>query len=107
MEKSNQAFTAGVWNVQKGKETEFIKEWTEFATWSNNNDKATARLLQDTDNPSKFISIGKWNNMEAIQKWRQESEFKDAMAKLSNLLIEPIQPHTMKEVAKVGDYITA
>jgi heme-degrading monooxygenase HmoA len=107
MEKSNQAFTTGVWNVKNGKEKEFIKEWAEFAKWSSNSGNATAQLLQDTDNPSRFISIGKWNNTDEIQKWLEKSEFKDAMLKISNLLAEPAKPQMMKEVAHVGDYITA
>jgi len=104
MDKSNQAFTSGIWIVKQGKEKEFIKEWKEFAEWSRKIDNAPAHLLQDTENPARFVSVGKWNSMDAIQKWAKTTEFKDAMSRISNLLEEPSKPHVMKEVVKVGEF---
>lgn len=104
MENVVQAFTTGIWNVKKGKEEEFIKTWTKFASWSAEQNHASARLLQDASNPQIFVSVGKWETPEAIKKWRETPEFKDAMMQLSQLLAEPAQPHTMNEVAHVGEF---
>jgi heme-degrading monooxygenase HmoA len=103
MENSNQSFTTGVWNVKKGKEQEFINAWREMATWTfQNMDGGSARLLQDSQNPSMFISVGEWTSEANIQKWRESSDFKSALAKISALLAEPSQPHKMKEAVSVG-----
>jgi heme-degrading monooxygenase HmoA len=104
MENINQAFTTGIWLVKEGKEEEFIKQWTEFANWSMSIDNGAARLLQDADNPRRFVSVGKWSGEAAIQKWREQSQFKDAMARISDLLAEPAKPQRMKEVAHVGEH---
>jgi heme-degrading monooxygenase HmoA len=103
MEKLNGAFTSAVWNVKPGKEEEFIKEWTEFANWSLNTDNGAGHLLQDTQDPSRFISVGKWSSEEVINNWRENPEFKDRLTKISELLAEPTKPHMMKEVSRVGE----
>ncbi|MGZ4042559.1 MAG: antibiotic biosynthesis monooxygenase family protein [Bacteroidia bacterium] len=105
MEKLKEAFTSAIWNVKPGKEEEFIKEWTEFAKWSLNIDNVSAHLLQDTDNHSRFISVGKWSHAEAIEEWREKTEFKERLSKIADLLAEPTKPNVMKEVSKVGDIV--
>lgn len=104
MENSNQSFTTGIWNVKKGKEQEFINAWKEIAEWTfNNMDNGSARLLQDSKDQSRFVSVGQWMSENNIQKWRDTDEFKKALEKINNLLEEPSQPHSMREVATVGE----
>jgi heme-degrading monooxygenase HmoA len=104
MENSNRSFTTGVWNVKKGKEQEFINAWKEMAEWTSKNmDGVSAHLLQDSQDQSRFISVGEWVNESNIQKWRESNEFKKAFEKINNLLAESSQPHNMKEVASVGE----
>lgn len=104
MENSNQSFTTGIWNVKKGKEQEFINAWKEIAEWTfNNMDGGSARLLQDSKDQSRFVSVGQWMSENNIQKWRETDEFKKALEKINNLLVEPAQPHSMHEVAAVGE----
>jgi heme-degrading monooxygenase HmoA len=106
METIEKPFTTAVWNVRQGKEKEFIKEWTRFADWSSRTAGAiTGRLLQDTENPTRFISVGEWDDENTIKKWREQPEFREAMSALSDLLAEPVEPKRMKEVAKVGELI--
>ncbi len=104
MENLNQSFTTGIWNVKKGKEQEFINAWKEMAQWTfANMDGGSARLLQDAKDPSRFISLGQWVSENNIQKWRETSEFKNALEKINNMLVESSEPHTMKEVVVVGE----
>jgi heme-degrading monooxygenase HmoA len=104
MENSNQSFTTGIWNVKKGKEQEFIEAWKEMAEWTFNNiDGGSARLLQDSKDGSRFISVGQWTSENNIQKWRDTDEFKNALNKINTLLAEPAQPHSMREAAVVGE----
>ena len=106
METTEKTFTTGVWNVKKGKEKEFIKEWTKFANWSSRSGGAlSGRLMQDSQDPSRFISVGEWEDGDSIQKWRERPEFKEAMSRFSELLVEPVKPQQMTEVAKVGELI--
>jgi heme-degrading monooxygenase HmoA len=106
MEATEKPFTAAVWKVQEGKEQEFIKEWTKFADWSSRVAGAsTGRLMQDSQDPSRFISVGEWDDAESIKQWREHPEFKQAMSNFSKLLAEPAKPQQMKEVAKVGELI--
>jgi heme-degrading monooxygenase HmoA len=104
MENSNQSFTTGIWNVKKGKEQEFINAWKEMADWTfKTMDGGSAHLLQDSKDQSRFISMGTWTSENNIQKWRETPEFKTALEKINNLLVEPSQPQNMKEVATVGE----
>jgi heme-degrading monooxygenase HmoA len=104
MENLNQSFTTGVWNVKKGKEQEFISAWKEIAEWTfSNMDSGSGRLLQDSKDQSRFVSVGQWTSENNIQKWRETDEFKKALEKINNLLVEPSQPHSMREVATVGE----
>jgi heme-degrading monooxygenase HmoA len=106
MENLNRSFTTGIWNVKKGKEQEFINAWKEIAEWTfKNMDGGSARLLQDSQDQSRFISVGEWNSESNIQKWRETSELKNAMEKINQILTEPALPHTMKEVATVGEKV--
>jgi heme-degrading monooxygenase HmoA len=104
MENSNQSFTTGIWNVKKGKEQEFITAWKELADWTfKTMDGGSAHLLQDSKDQSRFISVGTWTSENNIQKWRETTQFKTALEKINNLLVEPSQPQNMKEVATVGE----
>jgi heme-degrading monooxygenase HmoA len=104
MENLNQSFTTGIWNVKKGKEQDFINAWKEIAEWTfNNMDGGSARLLQDSKDQSRFISVGLWMSENNIQKWRETDDFKKALEKINNLLVEPSEPHVMQEVATVGE----
>jgi heme-degrading monooxygenase HmoA len=104
MKNLNQSFTTGIWNVKKGKEKEFINAWKEIAEWAfTSMDGGFARLLQDSKDQSKFISVGQWMNENNIQKWRETDEFKKVMEKINDLLVVPSQPQTMNEVATVGE----
>lgn len=106
METTEKNFTTNVWKVQKGKEKEFIKEWTQFANWSSRAAGAsTGRLMQDAQDPTRFISVGEWESEDSIRKWGELPEFKEFMSKFSELLVEPAKPQRMVEVAKVGELI--
>jgi quinol monooxygenase YgiN len=75
-------YTSGVWIVKKGKEDEFKRRWQAGA-----DSTALAfpgvklMLLQDRDNPQRFVSLGEgWRNAEQIEAARSSPEFQDAMA---------------------------
>ena len=102
MAKTGTVYTLGIWTVKSGNEGVFIKTWDDFARWTSKNQKGaqTAILVQDEDNPRKFISFGPWQDRDAAMQWRNTPEFKQAFGKFRELCSE-IQPHTMQCVASV------
>lgn len=102
MNKKNELYTAGIWIVKKGKETEFIQTWIKFAEWTSQNvmGAGNANLLQDTEKLGRFISFGPWKSAENIEEWRKLPEFKQFFAKAKQLC-ESIQPNTLKTVASI------
>jgi heme-degrading monooxygenase HmoA len=103
MTKIGTVYTLGIWTVNPGSETAFIKAWDTFAQWTSKNQKGaqTAVLVQDADNPQKFISFGPWQDIDAALQWRNTPEFKQAFATFRKLCSE-IQPHTMRCVASAN-----
>jgi heme-degrading monooxygenase HmoA len=96
----NEIFTLGIWRVKPGKETEFISEWTAFARLSGKDFAGSGKawLLQDENDPLKFISFGPWEDHAAIEKWRNSDDFRSFVMRVRELC-EQFQPNTMKAVA--------
>ncbi len=100
MEKTNQPYTLGIWNVMRGNEEAFIIEWRTFARWTAEHfpDGGTGHLLQDSERSSWFVSFGSWKDSETIKAWRAAPEFQAFAAKAKSLC-ENFEPHSMKLVA--------
>lgn len=60
-----------------------------------------AVLVQDLENPQRFISFGPWEDGDALTQWRNTPEFKNAFETFRELCSE-IQPHTMQVVETSG-----
>lgn len=103
MDAIGQLYTAATWTVKPGKEAKFIRAWDEFAQWTSR-DQPGARqglLLQDIDNPARFLSFGPWESAERVAEWRAKPEFSAFLAKARELC-EDIRPSTLKVVAQSG-----
>ena len=100
MPKIGQHFTSGEWLVKPGKESEFIAVWDSFAKWTGQSQvgAGTGHLLQDSTNSRSFLSFGPWDNIEAIDRWRNEAEFQEFVGKARELC-DDIQPRTLSLVA--------
>ncbi len=81
-------YTSGVWNVKKGRESEFARRWQESA------DRTALEfpdikfmLFRDAENPRRFLSLGEgWRNVEQIEAARSTPAFQDAMAAVWRML---------------------
>lgn len=102
MPKIGQPFTLGEWTVKAGKESEFIEAWNSFAKWTSESQigAGTGHLLQDSEDSRSFLSFGPWENGEAIDEWRQETEFQAFLQKARELC-DDIQPRTLNLVSLV------
>ena len=103
MGERDQVFTFGLWSVKPGKEGDFIAAWEAFARWTGKHQTGMvgeARLLEDIDQPRRFVSIGGWSDKQKVQAWRESPEFQAFFAKVSELC-EETQPHMLKPVVRV------
>jgi len=100
MDTSLQLYTHGLWIVKTGNEKAFIDHWSSFAQWTAKNYPGGGKgyLLQDLDNPQQFVSFGPWKDMETVNKWREDPEFKKFVSKARELC-ESFQPRSLKVVA--------
>jgi len=103
MAPQRDVYTAGLWTVRPGNEALFIAAWQEFATWTTQHGPGNpnARLLQDLNEPRRFLSFGLWDSNESVDAWRQLPEFQAFFAKAKELC-EAIEPYTLRQVAVAG-----
>jgi heme-degrading monooxygenase HmoA len=101
MDETNQRFTTGVWLVKSGKEKDFIAAWGDTPTWILNHNLGAIEfyLLQDIQEPRRFISTGSWESIQKIAAWKQLPESAEFIAKMKELCDELTIPvPTMKPV---------
>ena len=98
-----QPYTFGVWIVKPGREDDFVAGWRELAEWTAANAPGAgiARLLQDEDQTTRFISIGPWDDKDAIAAWRSQLGFQERVGKLREML-ETFTPANLELRAEVA-----
>jgi len=79
MVKVGQPYSSANWLVKEGSEEDFVSRWNAFVEWSLENAPGleSGILVRDSDNPSRFLSLGAWDTAEAMQAWRQMPEFQE------------------------------
>jgi heme-degrading monooxygenase HmoA len=79
MAKIGQPYSSANWLVKEGSADEFVSRWTAFVEWSFKNAPGleSGLLVQDSDNPRRFLSLGAWDTAEAMQAWRQMPVFQE------------------------------
>jgi heme-degrading monooxygenase HmoA len=96
-------YTQGVWQVKPGRAEEFVTAWTEFAEWTAQHAPGAGRgtLLRDRDDPNRFVSIGPWESLDAIEAWRALDGWKERVGRIRELLID-FEPATLELVVERG-----
>ena len=96
-------YAAGVWQVRPGNEQAFIDAWKQFSAWTALRQKGAAygTLLQDLHNPSRFISLGSWDDLGGVLAWGRQPEFRKSLARFMELCDE-VTPGTFRQVAGDG-----
>jgi len=98
-------FTYGRFEVAPENEDTFIGAWSEFAAWASTKDGSpTIRLMRDVRNVGRFVSIGQWENAEAIQAWKSSDEFREKLGSVVRLAaeFEPTEFTVLKRVSGGG-----
>jgi heme-degrading monooxygenase HmoA len=95
-------YTSAEWRTKPGREREFISLWQEFASWSKENfpEAVEAKLLQNREDPTLFVSVGQWRTEEVVQTWRKSQGFQERMTKLREML-EEVEIRALNAVAEV------
>jgi heme-degrading monooxygenase HmoA len=94
-------YTLGIWRVKAGRGEEFIEAWTEFADWTAANIEGAGRgtLLRDLDDGHRFVSVGPWESLVAIQRWRQDPGWGERVSRIREML-EGFEPSTLELVVE-------
>jgi quinol monooxygenase YgiN len=94
-------YTQGVWQVKPGRADDFVDAWKEFAEWTAQHAEGARRgtLLRDLGDPNRFISIGPWESIAAIDAWRALDGWKERVARIRDML-ESFEPATLELVAE-------
>ncbi len=97
-----QPYTHGIWSVTPGREEQFVAAWTELAEWTARNVPGSgwAKLLRDSSSPSRFISFGPWESLDAIEGWRALPGWQERVQRLRAFL-DGFEPSTLELVAEV------
>ena len=97
-------YTSGTWMVKAGREQEFVEAWSDLARWTAAEiaPGARAMLLRDRDDPSRFVSLGPWEDEAAIVAWRESEGFGSRVEAIRELLVE-FEAHTLDVATQVGD----
>lgn len=74
-------YTNGNWQPNPGSEPAFVDAWTQFATWASNMaGSGRLTLVRDVAHPERFVSFGRWADIEAVRAWKGSPEFREQMA---------------------------
>jgi heme-degrading monooxygenase HmoA len=62
----------------------------------------TLRLFRDVRNAGRFVSIGEWDDAEAVRAWKSSAEFKERIGRVVQQATE-FEPTEFVTLAKVTD----
>jgi hypothetical protein len=74
-----QRYRLGIWTVKADKVAEFIEAWQSSTDWIVQNlaEDGDAVLLQDTEDPGKFVSFAFSANLDKAEEVMSRAEFQE------------------------------
>jgi len=82
-------FTYGRFEVEPDNQETFVETWTEFASWVSARPGAgSIRLFRDVRNPGRFVSLGQWDDADAVRSFKSSPEFKERLGRVVGLATE-------------------
>jgi len=81
-------FTVYSWTAKRGHGQEFVEAWKGFARWaiSQTGSSGSTRLFRDTDDPTHFMSVDSWQNLELLESIQKGVEYGRRIDDLRKLL---------------------
>ena len=95
-------FTYGRFEVEPENEEAFVEAWSEFAAWiSQRPGNQSVRLTRDVRNTGRLVSVGKWDDAEAVRAFKSAPEFKEQLGRIVKLAkdFEPTELVTLVKAA--------
>jgi heme-degrading monooxygenase HmoA len=103
MAQEYEIFTYGRFEVAPENEQAFVDAWSHFATWiSERPGNRAVRLHRDVRNARRFVSVGQWDDADAVRAFKSEREFKERLATIVRHATE-FEPTELVTVVKVTD----
>ena len=91
-------FTYGRFEVEPENE----QAWSEFAAWiSRRPGNLSVRLMRDIRNNGRLVSVGKWDDVEAVRAFKSASEFKEQLGRIVKLA-KDFEPTELVTLVKAG-----
>jgi quinol monooxygenase YgiN len=89
--------------VKPGRADDFVSAWTEFAEWTVQHARGAGwgKLLRDTKDEHRFVSIGPWENLAAIDSWREMTGWHERVTQIKEMLVS-FEPATLELVVERG-----
>jgi len=93
-------YTQGIWQVKPGYADEFVAGWVEFVGWTTSSVEGSGvrTLFRDLGDDHRFVSMGAWRDLAAIERWRSMPGWSDGIGKLRELFVR-FEPTTLELVA--------
>ena len=80
MASIGQPYTCGIWTVRDGSEKEFVSRWTALVeSAAPLPGGGPFQLIQDRQEPHRFISFGAWDEWSTADAWRSSEAFAERM----------------------------
>jgi heme-degrading monooxygenase HmoA len=95
-------YTCSVWTVPDGRDDEFVTAFKRFAAAADEIGAREGFILQDEDDPARFIVVRRWESAEAVQRWQQDDQRRDEPgAALRQLAPQAQQAYLTRRVAEL------
>ena len=100
MEDIGQQFRLGIWAVKPEKRAEFIDAWYTSNEWLSQRlpNERGAVLLEDTDDPTRFVSYAPISDPEVVIELMSVTEFQALWAEVMQFC-DDVTPHNMRVVS--------
>ena len=102
MEEIGNHFRLGIWTLNPENRARFIEAWQTSAAWLKERlpAEASAVLLEDTNDPGRFISFAPQSDPEVVSQLMAETEFQELWNRVMQFC--DVKPHSMRVVSSVS-----
>jgi heme-degrading monooxygenase HmoA len=88
--------------VEPENEHAFVEAWSEFAAWiSRRPGNQSVRLMRDVRNTGRVVSVGKWDDAEAVRAFKSAPECKEQLGRIVKLA-KGFEPTELVTLVKAG-----
>jgi heme-degrading monooxygenase HmoA len=102
-EAVNDTYTCSIWIVPAGQEDDFAPAFQQFADGATELGAAEGFILQDMDDPTRFIVVRRWDNPDALTRWQEDSSRRQqAGSALAEITTESADAYVMRKVADLA-----